>query len=323
MTRISIRNIILAAVLLLLLAIILVVRGRPPFGSGESQFSAGQGREISKIEFSGKNKKIILERRKDTWTVNGIHEARKSGINFILRILTEIKIKSPVSQELFKTEIEGAGVEPVKVRVYAGSRLIRSFIVYPTRTNIYGNVMKRREGAKPFIVYVPGFDGDIGSAFTTSELFWQPYTVFNLLPGEISSVKLENFIDDRASFIITNNHSSYVFCGSDYVPLKCDSSMVRRYLSYFTWVPFEKWAFDLPEAVKAGILASTPAVKITVMKSDGHEVSLSLWEKLNDNGKGIDSDRLWAGTADRPELFVMRYFDVDPILKKRSYFLLR
>ena len=36
--------------------------------------------------------------------------------------------------------------------------------------------------------------------------------------------------------------------------------------------------------------------------------------------KSNDSDRLWGKTDNSDELFIMRYFDVDPILKRRSYF---
>jgi hypothetical protein len=33
-----------------------------------------------------------------------------------------------------------------------------------------------------------------------------------------------------------------------------------------------------------------------------------------------DSDRLWAKTDEKDDLFIMRYFDIDPLLKKKSYF---
>jgi hypothetical protein len=33
-----------------------------------------------------------------------------------------------------------------------------------------------------------------------------------------------------------------------------------------------------------------------------------------------DSDRLIGKMEERDELFIMRYFDIDPLLKKRSYF---
>ena len=88
-----------------------------------------------------------------------------------------------------KSEISDKGIEPVKVKVYEKRKLIKSFLVYKTPSNSYGNIMKIREGSKPFIVYVPGYEGDIGSAFTLNELFWQPYTVFNLLPSEIAISK--------------------------------------------------------------------------------------------------------------------------------------
>jgi len=45
-------------------------------------------------------------------------------------------------------------------------------------------MMKIKGGSKPFIVCVPGYEGDIGSGFSLNELFWQPYAVFNLLPSE-------------------------------------------------------------------------------------------------------------------------------------------
>ena len=49
-----------------------------------------------------------------TGLINGKAEARKSGILFILRILQEIKIKSPVSPELFKSEITDKGIDTCK-----------------------------------------------------------------------------------------------------------------------------------------------------------------------------------------------------------------
>ena len=34
----------------------------------------------------------------------------------------------------------------------------------------------------------------------------------------------------------------------------------------------------------------------------------------------MDSDRLLGKTDESNELFIMRYFDIDPLIKKRSYF---
>ena len=68
------------------------------------------------------------------------------------------------------------------MKVFEKGKLIKSFLVYKTASNKYGNIMKLRESSKPFIVFVPGNEVEIGSAFTMNELFWQPYTVFSFSP---------------------------------------------------------------------------------------------------------------------------------------------
>jgi hypothetical protein len=300
----------------------ILFRSRTPFGKSNSSFSSEPKEEITKVEFSGNGKKLILEKKGESWMINGKMEARKNGIFFILRILKEIKIKSPVSPELFKSEITGKNIIPVKVKVYENSSLLSTFLVYKTQSNKYGNIMKVRETAKPFIVYLPGYEGDIGSGFTMNELFWQPYTVFDLLPSEIASVIFENISDTASSFSIINRDHRYSLTGAAGKIAGYDSSLVLRYISYFAWVPFESWAFDLGEADKKAIEEQKPLYRITVTSTTGGKKILTLWAMVNDrNGtRSVNSDRLLGKTNERDELFIMRYFDIDPLIKKRSYF---
>ena len=51
------------------------------------------------------------------------------------------------------------------MKVSEKGKTISSFLVYKTASNKYGNIMKLREGSKPFIVFVPGNEVEIGSAF--------------------------------------------------------------------------------------------------------------------------------------------------------------
>jgi hypothetical protein len=283
-------------------------------------FAVGQHSEISRIEFFQAGKKLVLEKQAEGWTVNGKHEARKSGVSFILRILNEIKIKSPLSPDLFKSEIKEKKIDPVKVKIFEKNRLKRTFLVYKTETNKYGNVMQRRGGSKPFIVYVPGFEGDIGSAFTMNELFWQPYTVFNLLPSEISAITLENVTDPGSSFSITNKRNIYTLSDTRSLLKGWDTAQMRRYISYFAWIPFERWALELSQTESDKIKSREPLCRLTVKRTGGGETILTLWERMIDETGKKDSDRLWAKTGDKDELFIIRYFDIDPLLKKRSYF---
>jgi len=206
--------------------------------------------------------------------------------------------------------------------VFEGRKLLKSFMVYKTASNIYGNIMKIKESTKPFIVHIPGYEVNIGSAFTLNENFWQPYTIFNMLPSEISSVRFENLADTTASFMITKKEGGYSFSGTGNELSGWDQSLVIRYLSYFTWIPFESWAFELSNEEKALAGKSDPLFRITLVSSSGKTSILSLWEKFKyeDGEKKIDTDRLFGKTQANEDLFIVRYFDIDPVLKRRSYF---
>jgi len=312
---------LLISIAVVLIAVLLF-RHRLPFGKSNSSFAAEPEKEITRIDFSETGKRLSLEKKGDDWVINEKNEARKSGILFILRILREIKIKSPVSEELFKSAITDKGIEPVKIKVYERKRLIKSFLVYKTSSNDYGNIMKISTRSKPFIVYMPGYDRNIGSAFTLNELFWQPYTVFNLLPSEIESVKFENLSDTSSSFIITRRNHHFILAAANRELTGWDSTLVTRYLSYFAWIPFEKWDLELGDKEKNLIESQQPLYRIGVTTVTGKESILTLWEKMKE-GKDentTDSDRLLGRTQSSDEFFIMRYFDIDPLLKKRSYF---
>jgi hypothetical protein len=312
---------LLGAVIVIILFLIFS-KTRSPFGKDNSSFASEPEKEITRIEFTDGKQKLTLEKAGDNWLLNGKIETRKSSIQFIIRILKEIRIKSPVSSELFESEITAKGIIPVKVKVYERRKLLRSFLVYKSRSNKYGNIMKTREGAKPFIVYLPGYEDDIGSAFTLKELFWQPYSIFNLLPSEIESIDFENVTDPANSFLILNKNHHYIVSDKVRDLTGWDSARVTRYLSYFTRIPFESWAFEIGEEEQKNIENQQPLYRITVTSTGGKKTILTLWERMTqeNNQTKEDSDRLLGKTQERNELFVIRYFDIDPILKKRSYF---
>jgi hypothetical protein len=226
---------------------------------------------------------------------------------------------------LFESEITGKKVIPVRVMVYEKSRLLKSFYVYKTRSNIYGNVMKIKASSKPYIVYVPGYEGDIGSGFSVSELFWQSYTVFNLLPSEIASVHLENLSDTASSFSISQKDHHYILSCTSGNLNGWDSSLVIRYISYFAFVPFESWNFEIDPGEKKLIEAQPPLYRLTVNSISGRKKVLTLWQKKSvEKGVNVvDSDRLYGKTDEIDEFFVIRYFDIDPLIKKRSYFFVK
>ncbi|OFY67808.1 MAG: hypothetical protein A2V64_02900 [Bacteroidetes bacterium RBG_13_43_22] len=320
MSNIVLRNTIISIILIIALFIIVLLRDQSPYGKNQSSFAAVPKNGITRIELSDNKNNLVLSKEGDTWSVNGTGESRKSAILFLIRILTEMRIKSPVTPDMFSGEIIQTGISPVRVRVFENNRLLKSFLVYKTGSNPHGNIMKMSERSKPFIVYVPGYDADIGSAFITSELFWQPFNIFNLLPSEISSVTLENLADTASSFAITSMKGTFTLSDTRRHLPGLDSSRIKRYLSYFTRVPFENWAFDMTDEARDKIMSQNPVYRITVKNTAGEEIVLTMWERYDGQTGAKDSDRLLGKSNTSDEFFIIRYFDIDPLLKKRSYF---
>ncbi len=320
MSRTAIISSLAAAVMLIL--VIILFRARSPFGKSNSDIASVPEKEITRIEFTQEGEKLLLEKSGEKWIINGKTEARKGGINFIIRILTEAKIKSPVSPEMFKDEIDERNISPVTVKVYEQRKLLKSFRVYKTYSNIYGNIMKIKDNSKPFIVHVPGYEVNIGSAFSLKEQYWQPYTIFNLLPSEISMIRFESIRDTASSFFIFKTEGKYSLKGKGNEIMESDPELIIRYVSYFTFIPFETWSLDLSMEEISSVMQKEPLFRITVVSAEGKTTILSLWQKVKtENEKDYaDTDRLLGKTQNSDDLFIVRYFDIDPVIKKRSYF---
>ena len=314
------KSIAVAAIFIVL--VMFALHSRSPFGKSNSEFYSKPEKEITKIELSQGKERLTLEKSEDEWLVNGKDNARKGAINFIIRILTEAKIKSPISPETFENEISEKGIEPVIIKVFEGRKLLKSIRVYKTSSNSYGNIMKIKENSKPFIVYVSGYEVDIGAVFSTKSQFWQPYTIFNMLPSEISSIRFENTQDTSTSFSILKEENVYTLHGSESELTGYDHSLIIRYISYFTFVPFESWAFELSDEDKARLATDAPLYKITVISSEEIKTVLKLWQaiKTENNEQIADTDKLIGSFELSDNFFIARYFDIDPILKKRAYF---
>lgn len=306
------------AIILIIIVLLILTRNHSPFGRNNTSFGVEAVSDITRIEMSDGSESLTLSKENDMWLLDGKLETRRSSISFIITILREMNIKSPVTGETFKTTISENGIKPVKVRIYKKRKLLTEFLVYKTGSNIYGNFMKKKPSSKPYIVHVPGFDNDIGSAFTLNKLYWQPYTIFNLLPSEILSVRFEA-ADSSDSFSIVRENNMFLLSGMKDELTGWDSALVKRYISYFTYIPFESWATDLGEDEVRNITTKTPAYRIMVRTDKGTTKILTLWERKNPDGN-TDTDRLYGSTESMEKLFIVRYFDIDPLLKKRDYF---
>jgi hypothetical protein len=308
----SIRVILIALIAFAAIAAIILLRRS---SSSDYDLKIPAGTALSKIILQSHNGRVVLEEKKGYWYLNGREEARKTAIDLLLAVIEDMEPKSPVSEgtvDLLKNKLAGS---PVSVKIFSGNRQLRSFTVSHYNDVSYGSIFRKKRTALLF--YLPGYDLDAGSVFIADKKYWRPFTIFKLMPSEIKGLSVNYPSDADKSFSILNDKGR-VSMGDI---ISFDTVSVKRYLSYFVNVPFESINTSLRPAEVNNITSSTPFVSISVTSIGGDIHVLKGWKRSSDdkNGGTPDTDRLW-GQLDNGNLFVMRYFDIDPLLKKRSYF---
>lgn len=319
--------IIIGLVIILLLAVVLT-RKYGGFSVDSSDFSVNQSDRVTAVILEKEGERLELNRGESGWIVNNRYEARPSAIRFLLETLSRISIKSSVPESQFQEEWkrDSSGVIRVEIRERPG--WIRSFLVYPVTSNPYGNYFKKREKGRPFIVNIPGYSGNVGSLFITSEKFWLPHTLYSCQPSEIQMIRLLMVDNERQSFVIYQDKPGEVELRSlpEEKPVQnLDTARIYRYLSYFINIQFERWVFDSDSVNIPEVLSLQPRHELTVREQSGNSTTVRTYPIIRrmENGQPrIDLNRIYATFNDDSALVIVKYVDIDPVLKEREYFLL-
>ncbi|MBN1387356.1 MAG: hypothetical protein JW965_02860 [Bacteroidales bacterium] len=310
---------------IIIIVILLFIIGRHvPFGADNSVFYVENTERINRILISDENKSVSLTLNTDGWYVNDEYRARSQAIDFLISILGDIRIKSPVTDKTYNDLLQNNSTREIEVQVFNSRKIIQSFYIYLNNEVDYPGIMQKRKKTKPFIVHLPGYDTDPCSHFVPDSRYWMPNMVFELNPGRISEIHFRYFNMPDSSFSIINNGAAMAFISKDYNNERIDSVAAGRYLSYFTWVPFETWVYDISTAEKDSITENNPYFSLEVITDDPDTLKLLTWKRMIMKGGRMveDTDRLLGSLNGGEDLFVIRYYDLDPLIKEPSYFII-
>ena len=318
------RVIAVAILSVVLLALILILgRKGDPFGNKNSSFAIPGDKDITSIIIEPPDgQSLELRKSEEGWLVNGKSEVRESAVSFILTTLHNIQINSPVSDEIFLDEVSVSGKAPVQVKVGGGKGRETGFLIYPATESFTRSVFRRNERSKPFTVTVPGYEGDPGTFFVADPRFWEPYRIFSLHPDSIKSVSVRYLDPQMSSFLLSSAADTWEVSNGKMQSEEAAGDKVGRYIAWFGFVPFETWDFGLTTAEKQSIKEVDAEIVIEVEKISGSTIKLELWTRSlpSENGPVPDTDRLYGSTNNGDDIFIVKYFDIDPLLKSAEYF---
>lgn len=135
---------------------------------------------------------IDLIRKPGGWWVNGKFRADAQGVQNLFEPLVKMRIKSQLSTTDAREMIKEMTVAHVKVEIYKGGNLDRTLYVGNATADGLGSYVYAggKEVPSPYIVHIPGWNGNLLPRFFLDENDWRSKKLFHIPAVDIAYVEI-------------------------------------------------------------------------------------------------------------------------------------
>jgi len=282
---------------------------------------------VRTVEISMGDRTLILGRESSTWKVNGIYPVRAERISGLMMLLTRLEVSAPVSVSM---------VEQVRDCLYREGRLVtillddgnsKSYRICSGKGPEEDTYMMLEQSDIPFIVEVRGYrNAGLEELYALETEYWRDNVILNFLPDEIEYISVEHRLDPGTSFHLQRNEAGTFDLAGGVLPetwLRPDPENLTQYLQYFTRVRFEDYTDIQQLSEKAIRIGEEPDHILNLSGITGGQILIRFYSTYTIDSKGIimpDINRLLARINDEEELLLVKYIEIDPVLKPFSYF---
>lgn len=293
---------------------------------------------IDKIFLADKNgRNLTLTREADGWKVNGKYGVRMDCLETLLETFARIDVKEPVGKKAQDNVMKALAARAVKCEIYQHGELVKAYYVGSETQNQMGTnmimidleTMKAME--RPFVTYIPGFEGFLTTRYFTEERGWRDRTMFKYNPNDIKSVKMEVPYNPTYGYELTvkgNNDYEIKMLSDNKVVTDIDPLAVKQYLSYFQVLSFESFEVDLKQPQIDSVLKSQPINILTVTDKNGVVNKVKFYARKPDkplddkNGNPIkfDEERMDALMNNGVDFVMVQFFMFGKVMPSVDYF---
>lgn len=323
-------QLILVAALALMALYFLLGRSGGTMNGDLRDFTVTDTALIDKIVLHhGETGQVVLERKADSWMVNGQFKAESHRVMLLMSTLKHIIVKSPVSRQCNDSLAQQLRNHAIKVELYTKGKRVKSFFVGGSTTNTKATYMMNSKADKPFLVELPGFNGALSPRFSSREEFWKGQVVFNYAPNQIASLTVQYPHEPESSFSITANKGGYRLFNllNRQTMVAFDTLELKLFLNEFRFKKYQAKIDSLDETQKQEILSLEPFCVLLVQTIEGESQQLLFYERTGrvktdvfGQELSIDPDYFYIQT-DKKELLMGQYYEFDPILRSLQSFL--
>jgi Domain of unknown function (DUF4340) len=220
--------------------------------------------------------KILLERQKDHWLVDGKFKVRPSAINVLFDCFTKQQVQYVPPESAKKVMIANLSSLGIKTEVYmnGSQKPSKVFYVGDVTPDEIGTHMMMEGADQPYVVHIPSFVGAVRGRYMLQLEDWKDRRIFAEDPSQIQSISVEYPMQKSASFIIERQNGNFevkpFFATQQVYPAsKLRKGMAESYAIQFRKLTAE--AFETYNPKRDSVRALLPFCLVKLTKTDGEQ----------------------------------------------------
>ncbi len=278
---------------------------------------------IVSVRISSPEGELTLDRQHGHWSAGG-YSAREESIRALYMLLSKLEAGAPVSRSAGKRVRAGLADQATRVRILTADKREKAYRVF--FDSLSSSTYMILDGSDlPFHMRVRGYrQKNLQQLYRSDPGYWRDNHLFHYLPGEIRTVALLNNREPDKSFHLAKNEKGKFEVAGGTVPgswVPASEESVDQYLRYFYDVRFESF---LDPAADTLHHAEDPDFILRVELENGERTGVQLFPVYHTGGPGEspepDNNRLYARLERGQEWVVVKYVQIDPLLKDFDYF---
>lgn len=296
--------------------------------AGFTNFGVKNTGKIDSIRLSQGDQSVHLQRRNNKWYVNGQTYAREKAVRQFFNLLEDLQVEAPATESNRDELISQIRENPVEVSIYQGGQRIRDYLVeeHPAREG--PTYMMMSESRRPFLMSLPGFQGDLASLFRVEPEYWRDRTLFDYSGLDLKAIEVVYPSRASASFMLTYSNDQFRLKSLEEKRFLEDfsSNKAARYFSYFGNVRFHSVMTDKHRLLDS-LRQSQPYCTIRLADVDGNQRKLLTYRKKSSGTQDAfgqqsrwDLNYLYGRYEHSGEILLIKYTEIDPLLKEINYF---
>lgn len=261
------------------------------------QFAINDTKQVGKIFLANKlGQTILLERKKDHWTVNNEKNVvRKQAIELLLASMKALEVKYTPAKAAEPNIIKDLASNGLKVEVYnLQNEKIKVYYIGGTDQSQDGTHMILEGEEQPYVVHIPNFVGNLSTRYLMREKDWLDRTLFSESEKEIASLSLIYPKKTSMSFNLNRTDNNWDIKPINEVGIPNGKAFLEHaaisYLQNFDKVIAEARLIDNHKA--DSISLTTPFCEIQMETIDGEKKTLKFFPLVTtDSGRQLSGKK--------------------------------